>query len=81
VGFRAWAAREAAGRGLDGWVRNRADGAVEALFAGEARSVTEMIAACREGPPGARVDAIAESDASPDPGPGFRILPTAGGIA
>jgi acylphosphatase len=81
VGFRAWFASEAAGRSLDGWVRNRADGSVEALFAGEAQAVSDMIALCRRGPPAGRVESVAEFDGAQDPGPGFRILPTAGGFA
>jgi acylphosphatase len=56
VGFRAWAESTASARGLEGWVRNRRDGSVEALFAGPAQTVTDMVEACRRGPPGARVD-------------------------
>ncbi len=58
VGYRAWTEFFARERGLEGWVRNRRDGAVEALFAGMEHDVLAMIEACREGPPGARVDAI-----------------------
>ena len=58
VGYRAWTACEARGRGIAGWVRNRRDGAVEALFAGLEEEVKAMIEACREGPPGARIEAI-----------------------
>jgi acylphosphatase len=50
--------------GLEGWVRNRRDGCVEAVFAGERETVASMIAACRTGPPGARVDAVDEREAS-----------------
>ncbi|MFS8038414.1 acylphosphatase [Xanthobacter sp. AM11] len=56
VGYRAWCAREAQARGLLGWVRNRQSGAVEAVFAGAAPVVDAMLAACRAGPAGARVD-------------------------
>ena len=76
VGFRIWTEREAARRGLDGWVRNRADGTVEALFAGNESSVESMVQACRRGPAHAIVAMIAELDPLPDPGPGFRVLPT-----
>jgi acylphosphatase len=76
VGYRAWVAAEAARRGLDGWVRNRADGSVEAVFAGEPDAVARMIEACRRGPPSARVTDLAERPAPGDPGPGFRVLPT-----
>lgn len=76
VAFRAWTAAEAEARGLAGWVRNLADGSVEALFAGEPEAVAAMVAACRRGPPAARVDSIKEEEAPPPPAPGFRILAT-----
>jgi len=50
VGYRAWAVREATTRGLAGWVRNRRDGSVEALFVGPEEAVAKMIEACRLGP-------------------------------
>ena len=76
VGFRIWTAREAERRNLDGWARNRADGSVEALFAGEEQAVTAMIAACRRGPAHALVLAVIELSPVPaDPGTGFQILP------
>ncbi len=76
VWFRAWTAQEATARGLDGWVRNRADGTVEALFAGPADVVEDMIAACRQGPPAAQVTSVTTEPAE-DPGEtGFRQLPT-----
>ncbi len=56
VGYRAWCAREAEGRGLLGFARNRRSGAVEAVFAGPAEVVEAMLTACRAGPPGSRVD-------------------------
>lgn len=58
VGYRAWTEREAILRGLEGWVRNRRDGSVEALFAGPELVVGAMIGACRKGPALARVDDI-----------------------
>jgi len=64
VGFRAFVADEAIRRGLAGWVRNRRDGSVEALFAGSAEAVAAMIEACHEGPWGARVDALDQRDGS-----------------
>ena len=66
VGYRAWTEYAALERGLAGWVRNRRDGSVEAVFAGPAEAVAGMIEACRRGPPGARVAAIDELDAGPD---------------
>ncbi|MGO4717193.1 acylphosphatase [Bradyrhizobium sp. 2TAF24] len=62
VGYRAWVDETAQPHGLDGWVRNRRDGAVEAVFAGAASDVAQMIVACRRGPALARVDAIDEQD-------------------
>jgi len=58
VGFRAFVEYEALQRGVGGWVRNRRDGSVEAVFIGGAETVTAIIEACRTGPLGARVDAL-----------------------
>ena len=55
VWYRGWTCDEAVQRGLTGWVRNRGDSSVEALFAGPAGPVEEMINACRQGPPAAEV--------------------------
>ncbi len=60
VGFRYWTEREALARGLEGFVRNRRDGSVEAAFSGPAATVDDMLAACRHGPRGASVSAIEE---------------------
>jgi acylphosphatase len=62
VGYRAWTEHTALQRGLEGWVRNRSDGTVEAVFAGPASVVEAVIEACRRGPPGAQVDAIDARD-------------------
>ena len=56
VGFRAFIERQAQERGVDGWVRNREDGSVEAVFAGASAAVDAMLDACRQGPRGARID-------------------------
>ncbi len=77
VWFRAWTAQEATRRNLRGWVRNRMDGAVEALFAGPDADVDGMIAACRQGPPAARVADITQYPAEDPGGEGFRYLSTA----
>jgi len=83
VGFRAFVEREALKRKLEGWVRNRRDGAVEALFAGSSASVVEMIEACRRGPFAARVDALDQREGTADelklrlPDRSFSELPTA----
>jgi len=58
VGFRQFAADAAQREGLSGWVRNRADGSVEALADGEVEAVTRMERALRTGPRGARVDEV-----------------------
>jgi acylphosphatase len=58
VGFRAFVEREALTRGVEGWVRNRHDGSVEALFAGDDTIVRDTIEVCRRGPFAARVDAL-----------------------
>ncbi len=82
VGYRAWVEHQAVARGLEGWVRNRRDGSVEALFAGPEDLVADMVASCRRGPVSARVDKLAEEKAQPDelglrhPGEDFSVLPT-----
>ena len=82
VGFRAFVEREALRRGLEGWVRNRRDGSVEAVFKGDAAAVTAAIEACRRGPSGARVDALDERKATETelgmhvPADRFSVLPT-----
>lgn len=77
VCFRAWAQDNAKALGLDGWVRNRRDGAVEALFSGSASQVFEMLARCRKGPPAAFVADVAIIEDGATVPPGFRVLPTA----
>ncbi len=76
VGFRAWTVSEAERLGLDGWVRNRRDGSVEALFAGPREAVELMLERCRHGPPLARVERIEQRETSDPAPPGFRQLPT-----
>jgi acylphosphatase len=82
VGYRAWVEHEARRHGLDGWVRNCRDGGVEALFAGPADIVADMVARCRRGPPVARVETVKDEPASPEmlnqrrPGERFSVLPT-----
>lgn len=76
VWYRGWTVDEATARGLRGWVRNRTDGSVEALFTGPEEVVRDMIAACWKGPPAARVEDIEEHSARDDGAPGFRQLPT-----
>jgi acylphosphatase len=82
VGYRAWVEHHATKLGLQGWVRNRRDGSVEAVFEGEASIVANMVASCSRGPASSRVDHVAEEAASPDTlalrraGDGFSVLPT-----
>jgi len=76
VWFRAWTMQEAQARGLDGWVRNRRDGRVEAVFAGPAARVDEMLVVCRSGPPAAEVEDVHATPRTEDPGRGFRKLAT-----
>src|SRR5260370_40427901 len=66
VGYRAWVEHRARAHGLEGWGRNRRDGSVEALFAGPADVVAEIIALCRHGPSSARVEAVTEASADAD---------------
>ena len=74
VWYRGWTEGEARARGLAGWVRNLPDGAVEALFVGPAADVDAMLAACRDGPPAARVTGIETDAAHADAAiTGFRI--------
>jgi acylphosphatase len=63
VGFRAWAEVTAVELGVEGWVRNKSDGSVEAVLAGPEEVVLTMIELCRDGPPGARVDAVDQCEA------------------
>lgn len=72
VGYRAFVASEARRLGLDGWVRNRSDGTVEALASGERAQVEAFIAACMQGPAGARVANIDLNSIDPPAEAGFR---------
>ena len=80
VGYRAFVEHEAGRLGLQGFVRNRRDGTVEALFAGSAEAVREMIEHCRKGPWGARIDRIDQREGSAEElalhGRSFDVLPT-----
>ena len=64
VGYRAWASGLARALGLSGWVRNRRDGTVEAVFRGPADVVAEMLEDCAEGPPFATVEGVEQHPAS-----------------
>jgi acylphosphatase len=82
VGFRYWTMREAIRLGVTGWVRNRRDGSVEALFAGPPDVVANMMARCQKGPESAHVDAVEDQPVMANalkmirPGERFSQLPT-----
>lgn len=63
VGYRAWFTGKARKAGFTGWVRNRRDGTVEAVIAGDVAQIELFIAECWEGPLAARVDGIEATDA------------------
>ncbi len=73
VSFRAWTRAEALKRGLDGWVRNRADGSVEAVMAGSPDAIDAIIEVFRQGPPLAVVTDVIEIEAAETPAAGFHI--------
>lgn len=73
VGFRATTRREASQHGVDGWVRNLADGRVEAIFEGPEDAVEEMIEFCHEGSRAARVEDVEVSYSLPEGEDGFEV--------
>lgn len=76
VWFRGWTQETARDLGLGGWVRNRRDGNVEAMFSGDPESVARMLRLCGEGPPAAgvaEVEIVQEGGEAPD---GFEVRPT-----
>ena len=75
VGFRYALADEARSRGIEGWVRNRRDGSVEAMIAGDADAVDALVAWARHGPPSAHVSGV-EIEASEGSFDGFDIVAT-----
>ena len=76
VGYRVFVEREAGRLGLDGWVRNRRDGGVEAVLAGPADVIDVMLDRCRVGPRSSRVDMLKVLDESAAVGHGFEVRPT-----
>ena len=73
VGFRWAVERAALSRGVAGWVRNRPDGTVEAVFEGEREDVEALVDFCRRGPRGARVERVGVSSESAEGLAGFRV--------
>jgi acylphosphatase len=82
VGYRAWVEAAVLRHDLEGWVRNRRDGTVEAVFSGPEDVVLAIVAACRRGPRSAQVEAVDVEEGEPDllaqrrPGERFSVLPT-----
>ena len=73
VFFRTSCARAAGQREVAGWIRNRDDGSVEAVFEGSPAAVDALVAWCRSGPRGAVVAEVESSDEAPTGEGGFRI--------
>ena len=71
--FRDSCRREALARDVTGWVRNRMDGTVEAVFEGPAPAVAEVVAWCRMGPPRADVTGVDVTEEPPEGAIGFQI--------
>lgn len=76
VWYRGWTVEQARSLGLSGWVRNRADGSVEALLDGDTDKVARMVTLCRQGPPAANVNRVEMVTEDETVVPGFRQLPT-----
>jgi acylphosphatase len=80
VGYRAFVRDHATRLRLRGWTRNRTDGSVEVLLAGDRAAASALIAVLRRGPAGARVVDLLEREAAPDAlagaSDGFEVLPT-----
>jgi acylphosphatase len=77
VGYRAWTHRVAADLGLSGWVRNRFDGSVEAIFQGPSEAVGVMLDRCAVGPSGALVTNVEVVGEGVGVFEGFDVRPTA----
>ena len=75
VWYRASMTEQAKKLGLDGWVRNRTHGTVEAVFSGVDTEVDAMLLTCESGPPLAKVENVSATPCDP-PSPGFTALPT-----
>ena len=77
VWFRAWTEQQARQLGLSGWVRNLSDGRVEVVIAGAAPAISSMLKRLHEGPPQAKVEAVAVTDWSEEVPAGFHLKPSA----
>ena len=78
VWYRGWMIEEASGRGLDGWVRNRRDGSVEAVLSGPEGAVEAMLEACWRGPSAAQVAAVRVGPEEAPVAPGVRQRQSSG---
>lgn len=76
VGYRVFVERNAVALGLDGWVRNRRDGGVEAVVSGANDAIHELVARCRAGPSASRVDRVEVLPEDEAVAPGFTVRPT-----
>jgi acylphosphatase len=76
VGYRAWVANRAVALGLAGWVRNRRDGSVEAVFKGKEDDVVRMLDECWRGPRSAVVAGVVATAVADEGWPGFSVKPT-----
>ncbi|MGC9504265.1 acylphosphatase [Baaleninema sp.] len=77
VGFRYSTRQQAEQLGLSGWVRNRSDGRVEAVFEGKVTAVEQAVAWCRQGPLSAEVTDLSISSEDPQGLARFEVRPTA----
>jgi acylphosphatase len=73
VFFRDTVRRSARDRGVSGWIRNRSDGTVEAVFEGPPDAVEALVELCRSGPPDARVERVELSEETPEGLSGFDL--------
>ncbi|MGH6870571.1 MAG: acylphosphatase [Rhizomicrobium sp.] len=76
VGYRNFVIAEANKLGIDGWIRNRSDGTVEALVSGPTPAVEVIVAACMRGPEGSRVANVELHNSEPPDEKGFRRRPS-----
>ena len=76
VGYRAWTEQVASELGLSGWVRNRRDGTVEAVFQGDPALVSDVLARCETGPSDARVSRVTVTGEGVGSFHGFDVRPT-----
>lgn len=76
VWYRAWTQDTAKDLALNGWVRNRMDGSVEAIVSGKDDAVAQLIEKCWKGPSAARVDNITFTEIDEVVAPGFKQEPT-----